>query len=765
LKPIVKDPNTLQSRGIESSVKFGIKASGLHHILGILRNQLYSDKILAVLREYTTNAVDAHIMAGCPERPVEVSLPTKLNLLFKVRDYGPALSDEEIQDVYAFYGESTKRTSNDVTGMLGIGSKSAFAYGDNFVINSYLDGKKHIHNAFIDPSQVGQISKIGVEDTEEENGIEIVVPVRDDDVEEFASKAKDLFKHFKVRPIVKGVAEFDYEDKNILFSGETWEWREASADRWNRNNWATVVMGNIGYPVHDGDLNLNYDDKLSNLVTENLILKVPIGDVEISASREKLQFTDHTRKKLKEHLSKVREELVEIISKEFGECKTLYEAMCLYGSTFTTDSPLYQLRDVLKKHLTWNGKPVDGNDIRCYNSKGTDLRSIKITGRSKKYRPSEESTIWCDKNTILIENDLGHRRGLMGKMLPLVITQGKKPHILQWEDTYDGSTKTSATKNKKAWIKETRFDGKLIKLSSLPSQKLSDFDGYGSSGRSSGGSNYSVDKKHSATCFEFDWDYDGGRWHNKKSDFWKIASLDVEEDSGLYVIIDKFEAENVKAGEYARHQNPREIRSLKDDLKQAGIDMPERLYAFKVKDRSKIEGKDGWTNLYDWVAEKLESVIKDDKLDQAWIDIQHLDNLTQNNNHIGSYGSETAFRNLEEIYESIAVKDGVFGSFMQKYLHMRHTKEIRVKIKAVNELSKSYNVDFKSPNGVQPAFDLPKAFNEVFSKYSMLNLVKEWNDWRWKENNSTETITNYINVIDLCNNAREAQSQKETHGL
>ena len=140
MKPIVKDPNTLQSRGIESSVKFGIKASGLHHILGILRNQLYSDKILAVLREYTTNAVDAHIMAGCPERPVEVSLPTKLNLLFKVRDYGPALSDEEIQDVYAFYGESTKRTSNDVTGMLGIGSKSAFAYGDNFVINSYLDG-------------------------------------------------------------------------------------------------------------------------------------------------------------------------------------------------------------------------------------------------------------------------------------------------------------------------------------------------------------------------------------------------------------------------------------------------------------------------------------------------------------------------------------------------------------------------------------------------------------------------------------------------
>ena len=757
MKPIVKNPNTLQSRGIESSVKFGIKASGLHHILGILRNQLYSDKILAVLREYTTNAVDAHIMAGCPERPVEVSLPTKLNLLFKVRDFGPALSDEEIQDVYAFYGESTKRTSNDVTGMLGIGSKSAFAYGDNFVINSFLNGKKHIHNAFIDPSQVGQISKIGEEDTDEENGIEIVVPVRDDDVQEFSDKARDLFKFFKVRPVVKGVAEFDYEDKNILFSGPHWEWRDASKDRWNRNNWATVVMGNIGYPVHDSDLNLKYDDKLTSLVTENLILKVPIGDVEISASREKLQFTDHTRKKLKEHLTKVRDELVDIIGKEFGECETLYEAMCLYGSTFTTDSPLYQLRDVLKKHLTWNGEAVDGNDIRCYNSKGTDLRSVKITGRSQKYRPIEESTIWCDKNTIIIENDLGHRRGLMGRMLPLVITQGKKPHILQFEDTWDGNDKTTAAKNKKAWIKEAKFDGKLIKLSSLPSQKLSDFNGYGASSSSSGGS-YSVDKKHSATCFEIDWGYDGGRWHNKKSDFWKIASANVEEDSGLYVIIDKFEAENDGCNEHPRH-----ILSLKDSLKEAGIEMPKNLYAFKIKDRLKIEGKDGWTNLYDWVSAKLKSVIKDDELDQAWIDTQHLDNLRENNNHIGGYGSSEAFDNLEELGKSIAVKDGVFGSFMEKYVHMRHTKEIRKKIKVVNELAKSYNVDFKSPKGVKPAFDLAKSFNEVFKKYTMLQLVENWGSYRWKEHNSAEVITNYMNVIDLCN-AREAQSQKETHG-
>ena len=76
--------------------------------------------------------------------------------------------------------------------MLGIGSKSAFAYGDNFVINSYIDGVKHIHNAYIDPSQIGQISKLGEEQTSEENGIEIVVPVRDEDVDVFSREGKEV---------------------------------------------------------------------------------------------------------------------------------------------------------------------------------------------------------------------------------------------------------------------------------------------------------------------------------------------------------------------------------------------------------------------------------------------------------------------------------------------------------------------------------------------------------------------------------------------
>ena len=102
MKPLVKK-QTVQSNGIQKSVSFGIKTSGLHHILGILRNQLYSDKIMAVVREYSCNAVDATIESSDkygtdPNRAIEVTIPNKMNPNFKVRDYGVALSESEVQD-------------------------------------------------------------------------------------------------------------------------------------------------------------------------------------------------------------------------------------------------------------------------------------------------------------------------------------------------------------------------------------------------------------------------------------------------------------------------------------------------------------------------------------------------------------------------------------------------------------------------------------------------------------------------------------------
>ena len=109
---IIDDPIEVQSNGVTQSVAFGIKSTGLPHIFNVLRNQLYSDKVLAVIREYSANAIDANKQAGKGDTPIEVTLPSAVNPIFSVRDFGPALNDEEIREVYAMYGESTKRNTN-----------------------------------------------------------------------------------------------------------------------------------------------------------------------------------------------------------------------------------------------------------------------------------------------------------------------------------------------------------------------------------------------------------------------------------------------------------------------------------------------------------------------------------------------------------------------------------------------------------------------------------------------------------------------------
>jgi len=754
MKQIERNPNTLKSNGIQNTVKFGIKASGLAHIFNVLRNQLYSDKIMAVVREYTCNAVDAHIDADKRDTPIIVSLPTRLLPEFKVRDFGKALTDLEIQDVYAFYGESTKRQSNEMIGQLGLGSKSAFAYGDNFVINSYIDGKKCIYNAFIDPSQIGQISKIGEENTSEENGIEIIVPVRNDDHTEFEEKAHALFRHFPVKPTVKGAdsKKFEYQNPTVVFSGDTWKWVETSNERYRNSGEAIVVMGNIGYPLDEYALNLNHEDGLAPLLKDNLILNVPIGDLEISASREKLQYTDHTRKNLVRHLKAVKDGLVESVSDDFKECKTLFDAKCLFGSVFDYASPLYSLRNVLAKKLLWKGKSVDSDSYsvpsptwpKTESDQTVFLHAFNKNHRSSKFRCEESTNITCVKGTVVIENDIGHRRGIMGRVLPLLINEGKKPFIIQFANA----------KAKKEWVKKAGWDGEMTPLSKLEKHKLSEFEGY-SPVRNPDGSGASKDVKHSAKCFTYDFEVSNNRWSRAKSQWWKIAEADMDA-GGVYVLIDKFMVKGLKGYD----QEPRQMKNLKDSCKEAGIDFP-NVYAFKVGQRNKVEGKSQWTTLWDYMKKQLKLHMETTDLTQRFLDrtaalefvnTRRNDKL-ENLNHLSTFLTEK--RQWGELEKKLADKDGTFVEFANALSFMHGCVEDTKNVDVVRGLAKDFGLtkDFESPKASKTTHNLLALGKKLMGKYPMI----AWLDyqhlcgWKCGEKEFLLTLANYVNVIDVCN--------------
>ena len=194
MKPL--ETTSITNSNISSDFEFTIKAS--KHAFKILSDSLYSNKIKAVVREYLTNALDAHI-ASKREIPFIITEPSE-NILegtryWEVRDFGSGLSKDDIKKYYCTYFSSSKQESNDFTGMLGLGCKSAFAYTQQFSVTSWFNGEKTEYLLFID-NGLPQITEIYSEPSDEPSGIKVSIPVKEVDVNSFKEYTQEITNFF-----------------------------------------------------------------------------------------------------------------------------------------------------------------------------------------------------------------------------------------------------------------------------------------------------------------------------------------------------------------------------------------------------------------------------------------------------------------------------------------------------------------------------------------------------------------------------------------
>lgn len=267
----------------------------------ILSSGLYANKIRAIIRELSCNAVDSHVDAGKEKTPFDIHLPNTLEPWFSVRDYGTGLTHEQVVSIYTTYFESTKTGSNSFIGALGLGSKSPFAYTDNFTVTAVKDGMRGIYSAFINDQGVPSIALMHSEPSTDPNGVEVKFSVNDRwDFEKFKSEAKTVFTHFKLRPVVSGASSFQffdmtYTDKDIIPGvHSTGEHR------------SIAIMGNIAYPIDvpSSDSNLG---SLSRLLNCGLVMNFDIGELDFQASREGLSYIPET-------ISAIKAKLVQVVA-------------------------------------------------------------------------------------------------------------------------------------------------------------------------------------------------------------------------------------------------------------------------------------------------------------------------------------------------------------------------------------------------------------------------------------------------------------------
>lgn len=366
--------NVEKSEGLTEST-FRIKTNA--KAFQILSSGLYSDKIRAILRELSANAYDSHIEAG-NTNPFEVNLPNDMEPYFYIRDYGTGISHHNILHIYTTYFDSTRSNSNEMVGMMGLGSKSPLAYTDSFSVTSWHGGMKRIYNVYVNENGIPAITTMVETPSEEPNGLEVKFPVKTGDITNFRNRAATVFSNFRIVPKITGQTVSIVKQEYFL---QRPNWGLRKNNKVDYHNGARAIMGNIAYPLDYPDSNLTEIQKA--IMNTDIDINFPIGELDVSASRESLSYDKSTKENICKRLDQIATEIQQEIVSELEKCKCLWDArLMVYQLAAGAYSKLNNFLRNSKVSLTWNGV-----DLFKDNSLGT----INISGIAEKI----EGTMWA----------------------------------------------------------------------------------------------------------------------------------------------------------------------------------------------------------------------------------------------------------------------------------------------------------------------------------------------------------------------------------
>ena len=281
-------------------IRMGVSEKGLPYIMNLLTD-LYGDPILACIREYSTNAWDSHIDAGNTHLPIHVTTPNGLNPYLTIRDFGVGMDELTIEQVYVWYGESTKREQKTTNGSMGIGAKAALGYTNQFMVTGFKDGVKTLVSVTRDDDGSGAMDIVHVGPTDEPNGVEIKIPAKR--IDDFTGRAEKFFRFWKPGTVLlNGTGP---QAEVTMITDRIGVLDHSGSD--------LIVMGNVAYPV-DSSYSWSYGDMASvAYVTMN-------GDDEVvfTPSREGLIYNSITQKSIAGIKEEYNKHLVQHLTNEIN---------------------------------------------------------------------------------------------------------------------------------------------------------------------------------------------------------------------------------------------------------------------------------------------------------------------------------------------------------------------------------------------------------------------------------------------------------------
>ncbi|APH74117.1 hypothetical protein [Aquibium oceanicum] len=354
--------NDFTSSGFGEARKFGFEmnAMAFHAVI----NGMYSDKILAPVREISTNAFDAHLMVDKNDVPFELMAPSTFNPYFMVRDYGPGMSQEEVETRATTAFASSKRDTNNQVGMIGIGMMSPFAYTKQYTITCYDGEFQRDYVCYLDAGEEPNVSAMEPVPSTEPRGLKVMFPVKQEDIYRFQAAISKVMIGFDPMPKILNEAWQPGRPVDLMTGSN---FRIVKSDMIKR---PYVRQGCVLYPLDAEQIGGEYHDNQLPI-----ILDVPIGTASVSTSREQLGYDETTKANLAKIWKATMEDIQASIQRTLDEPTNFYDACIRYRDlTHTLPSRLWS------KGLKWRGKTGLRSSFPFSGSRGATIKMSRPHG-------------------------------------------------------------------------------------------------------------------------------------------------------------------------------------------------------------------------------------------------------------------------------------------------------------------------------------------------------------------------------------------------
>jgi len=704
--------NTIEKSSSFQTSNFKIDATA--KAFAILSDSLYSNKIKAVVREISTNAYDAHVAAGCPDKPFYVQIPTKLDTTFAVRDYGTGLSHDDCFGLYTTYFRSDKTDSNKAVGCLGLGSKSPFAYTDQFLVESFYNGTHYVFSSYKGDTGEPVFSLLDEKPTDEPNGMRISMSVDPEDSGEFKEEAQTIYQSFDVRPDTS--VRLDFEDNEVLVENSNWKIYKSG---WKN----TVIMGQVSYPIDTDQFEYGTDAYKLLDGCNGFEIKVDIGDLDITPSRESLSYNDRTKKNIISMVSDALSELSTIVENSIIECTTIWDARLKFISMFKRLDRISSVSSSLNKIDTWNDIKLFDKEELGYNrfSVHVGIKNLvefqKSKWRESISRKETEYVFLGDPAGVsIIYQDTN--RGAVGRVRHFLLEQGKGyAYLIRTEKELDTFIENSGCPRE--------F---IVNSSDLPAppKKIS------SSRSSYGGAASPAIRLHKS---------EGGSASSKG---WvtRETKVSVKEEDAFYLTKIRDYVSMDTDNPYANTLHVDSIKSVLNALEDCGYDMSE-LHAkmFIVTPSTaksmKLEDRDNWTNGVTYIGEAVLYTLRMNRKNFINMKSSLFDKWRVGN---GDNKHSMSVHCLAGISEETTTQNA-FSDFAETYKVI--DRDLYSSLKKLKSFAISLGVwkDFNESISSEEV-DIDEMYDTMIEKYPMISLL----GYTSEENH--KTIANYIDGME-----------------